>query len=231
MFRPLKLFIVLTISCLGANVVLSQNNNCFVGVRFGAALPMGELASHQYGSGGYALLGKSFGAEAAWFVHSNFGLGVDYSTNFFPFASGFYAEDYQQQDPSFTIIDLLSGPYKVTTYMAGTYYKVRLGRHLSSTLKLMGGIMHARTPDQFYAVNAFMIGKLSFWKTSSRDSKFAFLTGASLEYNIDDRVSLLLQADFTYAEEAFYYLTGNSGYTNYLNMPIFRLQPGINIYF
>lgn len=49
---------------------------------------MEEFTSHEYGYGGYALLGKSFGGEAAWFVTPKLGLGVDFSMNLFQFESG-----------------------------------------------------------------------------------------------------------------------------------------------
>lgn len=193
---------------------------------------MGEFASHEYGYGGYALLGTSFGGEAAWFVTPKLGFGVDVSTNRFNFANGFYADDYKESDPAFSKVSMISGPYRLTTYMGGIYYKVTICPKLHSTFKLMGGLFNARTPDQLYGVTTFMVGNLNFWKTTSRDSKFTFLTGASFEYKLYEQVSLLLQADFTYAEAAFIYNTGNNtSYTDHLQMPVFRLQPGINIHF
>ena len=115
--------------------------------------------------------------------------------------------------------------------MAGAYYKINILPRFNSTFKLMGGMMQAQTPDQFYGVEAFMTGKITFWKTGSLDRNYALLTGASLEYQLYDKVTLLLQADFTYSEMAFIYLRGNSSYVDYMQMPVFRLQPGINIHF
>ncbi len=231
MGNTLRLFIILIVNCLSVGIGWAQVTNSFAGIRFGAVLPMGQFASHEFGKGGYALLGKSFGGEAAWFINPKIGFGVDFSANQFVFASGYYAEDYKENDPSFNSVEILSEPYKLKTYMVGAYYKVAISRKLYSTFKLMGGFMTARTPDQFYGVDAFMAGKITFWKTSAYDSKFTFLGGTSLEYRLDERVSLLLQADFTYAEMAFTYITGSSSYINYMQMPVFRLQPGINIHF
>ena len=227
-FRCLTLLIV---SFLCTGVSIAQHTNSFAGIRFGGALPMGEFASHEFGTGGYALLGKSFGGEAAWFINPKIGFGVDVSMNTFNFASGYYAEDYNEHEPSFTKIELLSSPYKLYTIMAGAYYKMNILPRFNSTFKLMGGMMQAQTPDQFYGVEAFMAGKLTFWKTGSLDRNYALLTGASLEYQLYEKVTLLLQADFTYSEMAFTYLRGNSSYVDYMQMPVFRLQPGINIHF
>lgn len=231
MTKVYKIIIILIISGISIKPASAQKYNSFVGIRFGAALPMGEFASHEYGSGGYALLGKSFGGEAAWFVTPKLGFGVDFSMNSFAFASGYYAEDYKENSPEFISVDLLSGPYRLTTYMGGAYYKIAISSKLHTSIKLMGGLFRARTPDQLYGVNAFMVGKLNYWKTGSQDTKFTFLTGASFEYKLYEQVSLLLQADFTYTQAAFTFITGNSSYIDYLHMPVLRLQPGINIHF
>lgn len=224
--------IILIVSSLFIQTVSAQKYNSFIGIRFGAALPMGEFASHEYGYGGYALLGTSFGGEAAWFITPKLGFGVDVSMNSFNYANGYYAEDYKESDPAFSKVEMLSGPYKLRTYMGGVYYKTTISPKLHSTFKLMGGLFNARTPDQFFGVTAAMVGNLNFWKTSSKDSKFSFLTGASIEYKLYDKVSLLLQADFTYAQAAFIFKTAsNTSYTDYLRMPVFRMQPGINIHF
>jgi hypothetical protein len=227
-----SLLLIITAS-LFVSLVAAQKPNSFAGIRFGKALPMGEFASHEYGFGGYALLGNSFGAEAAWFVTPHIGFGVDVSMNSFEFASGYYAEDfYQNNSADYIHVSLLSGPYRLKTFMGGAYYKVGLGRKLSTSFKLMGGLFQARSPDQFYGIKTFIAGNLNWWKSGARSRTFTFLTGASVEYRIYDQVSLVLQADFTYARAAFTFITGSTtSYTDYLKMPVFKLQPGINIHF
>jgi len=230
--KNLLLIIILIVSSLCIKPVSAQKYNSFVGIRFGSALPMGEFASHEFGKGGYALLGTSYGGEAAWYISPKLGFGVDISMNSFNFASGYYAEDYLQNTPEYKSVDLLSGPYKLSTYMAGAYYKTALSSKLHTSFKLMGGIFKTRTPDQFYGVNTFLVGRMNFWKTSSQSIKFAFLTGASFEYKLYEQVSIMLQADFTFAQADFTFNAGTtSSYTEHLNMPVFRLQPGINIHF
>jgi len=231
MTRTFKSFIILIVSILYIQTVSAQHDNSFVGFRFGGALPMGEFASHDFGYGGYALLGKCYGVEAAWYINPKIGFGVDVTTNSFGFASGYYIEDYLATEPSFSSIDMLSGSYKVTTYMGGVYYKVKINDKFFSTFKMMGGIFKAWTPDQFYGVNASLAGKITFWKTGTSDSQFTFLTGASFEYKLYDHVTLVLQTNFTYAQPAFTYSRGTTSYTDYLRMPVLELEPGINITF
>jgi len=231
MTKSFKSFIILIVSGLSFNSVSAQHDNSFVGLRFGGALPLGEFSSHEFGYGGYALLGKCYGIEGAWYINPKIGFGIDISTNSFGFASGYYIEDYIETEPSFSGIDMLSGPYKVNTYMGGAYYKVSISNKFYSTFKLMGGIFKAWTPDQLYSANAFIAGNLTFWKTGTYDTEFTFLTGASFEYKLYDHVTLVLQADFTYAQPGFVYTRGDTSYTDYLRMPVFQLEPGINISF
>ena len=232
MTTTFKTCIILIVSCLGFTFVSAQKYNSFVGVRIGAALPMGEFASHEFGQGGYALLGKSIGGEAAWFITPKLGLGIDISSKSFGFASGYYADDYLENEPSYKSVDLLSGPYIVRTFMGGAYYKIHITQKLYSTFKLMGGMYSAITPDQFYGVVDNLFEKENFfWKTGSLERTFGILTGTSFEYNIYDHVSILLQADFCYAKPAFTYDNGSELYTIEMQMPIFQLLPGINIQF
>lgn len=233
MTKAFSLLFLLIVSSLCTIPVSAQKYNSFVGIRFGGALPMGEFASHEYGYGGYALLGKSFGGEAAWFITPKLGFGADVSMNSFEFASGYYAQDfYEANSQDIMHVSLLSGPYKLRTYMAGAYYKVAFSKKFFSTFKLMGGAFIARSPDQFYGIKTFIAGNLNWWKTGATDKKFTFLTGASFEYKLYDQVAIVLQADFTYAHAGFTFITSStSSYTDFLHMPVFRLQPGINIYF
>jgi len=57
----LKIIILLILSTFLSTVLFAQKNNSFAGIRLGYALPMGQFASHEYGTGGYALIGMSVG--------------------------------------------------------------------------------------------------------------------------------------------------------------------------
>ncbi len=228
-----KVFILLILSCLNYPIVFAQKHNSFIGIRFGAALPMGELASHNYGYGGYALLGKSYGLEGAWFITPKIGLGLDYNSNSFEFASGYYSQDVlQANSQDYSHVSVLSSPYKIKTFMGGIYYKIHGTSKFSSTIKLMAGMFRASTPDQLYNIITISYGNLSWWKTSASNLKWTFLTGLSLEYKLYDQVTLLLQTDFTYARPSFRFIKSQTeSYVDYISMPVFRVQPGLNIHF
>ena len=229
-----KLLILLIISSLNITFVLAQHQNSFVGIRFGNAYPLGQFASKEFETGAYALNGRSFGGEAAWFINPRVGFGIDVSVNSIGYDAMSYAIDLKDHTPEYlSPVEMLSGHYNIATYMGGAYYKLNILPKLNSTFKLMGGILVASTPDQFFGCEIYMQGKTYWWKTSAQDSKFSFLTGVSVEYNVFEHVSVLIQGDFAYSEVAFTYLTtsGSENYTNHFKIPIIRLQPGINISF
>ena len=128
-----RLLITLIVSSLSFTNVQAQKFNSFAGIRLGFALPMGQFASHDFATGGYALLGKSIKGEAAWFISPKLGFGIDISSESFGFASGYYRDDYLETEPSYLKMDMLSGPYKVQTYMGGVYYKVNITKKFYST--------------------------------------------------------------------------------------------------
>lgn len=226
-----KTFVALIFSSLLSTVTLAQQN-FFGGIRIGYTLPMGQFASHEFGTGGYALLGKTLGMEAGWFISPKVGFGIDISTNSFGFATGFYAEDMQENNPEIEgSVEMLSGPYSVKTMMGGFYYRLGITPKIFTTFKLMGGVFSAQTPDQFHGAIIYVQGKNYWWKTGSLDRTFGLHTGASFEYHVLDHVDLVLQADFSYAESSFIYYRGNETYTQDMKMPIFKLLPGINIRF
>lgn len=227
-----KILFIFIVSILNLTNVLAQKGNSFAGIRMGYALPMGQFASHEFATGGYALLGKSIGGEAAWFISPKLGFGIDVSSKSFGFASGYYRDDYIENEPSYKTMDLLSGPYKIQTFMGGVYYKVKFSEKFFSTFKIMGGLYTSRTPDQFYGVVDNLFEKENFfWKTGSLDRNFGFLAGASFEYKIFDHISLLLQSDFIYSEAAFIFDNGQELYTKSMKLPVFQLLTGINIHF
>lgn len=227
----IRSFIILIISILPSTTVMAQHN-FFAGFRVGYALPMGQFASHEYGTGGYALLGKTMGCEAGWFISPKLGFGIDASVNTFGFATGYYAEDMAENSSEIeSSVEMLSGPYSIRTLMGGLYYRFEIMPKFFSTCKLMGGMFSAQTPDQFHGAVIFVQGKNYWWKTGSLDRTFGLHTGVSFEYNVFEHVDVLLQADFSYAQPSFIYYRGNETYTQSMKMPVFKLLPGINIRF
>lgn len=230
----MKLFKILAIASvilLSLQASFAQEKLFFGTVKSGAALPMGEMASHKLGTGGYALLGPGYSIQTGYFFYKNLGFIVDISFKNFPFASGFYLEDYIESEPFFTHVDMLSTNYKVRTFMAGMLYKAHIYKKLSSDFKLMGGLFSARTPDQFYVVNAYDAGTLYFWKTTALSRKPGVMAGASLRYDLYEMVTLSLNGTFSYTRSAFTFTRDTGGYTDLLHMPIFSLEPGITVKF
>jgi len=227
--------LLILLLALSALMAKAQHASYCVGTQAGLAVPLGQFSSKDYSNGGYALSGTSYGLEGAWFWNGKWGIGVDVSASSFAFSATDYVSAYKASEPAFTDVQMLSGPYIVRTYLGGAYYKVGICPEVGITFKAMAGLTRAWTPDQLFGVNSSEVGKLYFWKTRAYSAKMAVLCGANIEYKLFERVSLLLQTDFSYSEMAFVFAQGtapNTVYnTKFLQLPVFNVQPGINVNF
>ncbi len=210
-------------------VVNAQDNQAKISLSIGYSLPMGEFASHDFGYGGYALLGKTIGLQGSYFFSKNIGIGADVSMKDFRFASGYFLLDYIAAEPAFSSLDMLSTSYKVKSFFVGPYYKLSLTNRLSANYKVLGGIVISRTPDQLFTAEAFSVGKTYFWKTSARSISPAFLSGIDLNYKIFEHVEVGVQFDFSYTRAKYTFIRGTEKYYDFLHIPLLQLVPGITI--
>jgi hypothetical protein len=212
----------------------AQDNRYIIGLRYGYSLPMGQFASQEYKYGAYALLGSSFEAEATWYFHKSIGFGMNYSMSYYQVATGYFLEDLQNDttNPSAVYNFLKSDPYTVSSYMAGFYYRLPVTERIGVSFKGMGGLCKVKTPYQFYS-GTYLIGNLFHITTPAESSKFSVLFGATVQYKLFDHVILLMESEFSYVESKFTFW--KNGYTtkeiHTLKMPLFKVQPGINITF
>jgi len=191
---------------------------------------MGEFASHDYGYGGYALLGKSIGVESYWNVNDNFGIGADISFKDFRFASGYYLLDYIAAEPAFASLDMLSTNYKLKSFLLGAYISKHITNKLTISYKLLGGCIVSRTPDQLFTAEAFSVGKTYFWKTSARSITPAVQTGLNIDFSLYEHISFYLQCDFSYTRASYTFIRSNDKYIDLLHIPLLQLSPGISIH-
>jgi hypothetical protein len=234
MKKLIRISILLLVFVTGIVVSQAQNNKYVLGVRYGYSLPMGQFASQEYNYGAYAMLGNSFEAEGTWYFHKSIGFGMNYSMSFYQVATGYYLEDLQNDttNPSAVYNFLKSEPYTVNSYLAGFFYRLPVTDRIGVSFKGMGGICKVRTPYQFYS-GTYLIGNLFHVITPAISSKFSVLVGATIRYKLFDHVDLLMESEFSYVESKFTFW--KNGYTtkevHSMKMPLFKLQPGINITF
>jgi hypothetical protein len=226
----LILLFILTIASASTN---AQGNKYLVGLRYGYSLPMGQFASHEFDYGAYALLGTSFSAEGTRYFNNGLGVGANLSVGFYPVATGYYLQDLDSNDVFGGNFNMKSSPYEVRTYMGGAYYRLPVSEKFHASFKALGGICWSKSPEQFYSAEYFMLGTISWYKTSALSTRFSFLVGTSLNYKLFDHVELILESEFSYVESKFTFL--KNGMTTKevqsMKMPLFKLQPGLNITF
>lgn len=238
MKQSLRLITHLCLFLLIALPVLSQENNFRIGIRYGYSLPFGQFASHELMRngleyGGYALIGKNFTAEGAWYFRPRLGVGLNFSAGTHTMATGYYVLDKKAADPALKDLWLKSGPYYIQSYMAGLFYRIPVTEKFRLELKAAGGILRAISPDQLYAGDFFVKGKLYWLKTSSTSIRASGMAGLNMNMKLFDHVELMISSEFCYARSVFRFW--NANLTSYedreMKMPVFKLQPGITITF
>jgi hypothetical protein len=197
----------------------------------GYSLPMGQFAAHDFETGGYALLGFHSACEASWLFSKHFGVFANITGNSYNFATGWYMQDYIEQDPFLSHLEMRSTPYYVRTYMLGGVYTFNVWKKFSADAKLGGGIFTARTPDQFFGGNYYVVGNLFWSKTSSFDAQAGFMGGLNLRYKLFEHTDLELAGEFAYSAPRFRYIRGDTEYIRTIRMPVFHLRPAISINF
>jgi len=208
----------------------AQEYRSFVGFRMGPSIPFGKYYLNDLDGGSFANLGVSFSLEGAWFFKSHLGVGAEISENLHPVDEYNLAWAKVVNDPSMESLNLQSEPYEVRTYMAGMYFRWPVSKEkLFVQLKGLGGLIWMRTPNQLHGATFFMGYEHSWWITSATDKKFGFLIGSGLEYYLFERVGLVLNAEYSYANMNFTYYTATDSYVkehhvNYLNVVL-----GINV--
>lgn len=221
--------IILILSSIACKTI-AQTNKYNVTMRVGYALPMGEFASHDFGYGGYALLGKTIGIEGIYYLTDKIGVGADISYKEFRFASGYFLLDYITSEPAFSSLNMLSTNYTVKSFYGGGYYRINVTDRFSANCKLMGGVVISRTPDQLFTGEAFSVGKTYFWKTSARSVSPAVLSGINLSYRLFEHIDAGIQFDFSYTRAKYTFIRGNEKYYDYLHIPLLQLIPGITVH-
>jgi hypothetical protein len=223
------LFIVLLI-CSIPLLVLPQNKNNYAGLRIGPAFPFGEFSSTE-ANGAYAAGGYSVALEGGWFLNQKIGIGISVSEQVYPFRTAPYMANYLAGDPFTSHIEMKADPYETRNYLAGGLYRIPLSKKFSSQLKLMGGILWARTPSKFIGVETDA-GMIYFWKTAAISRQLSALGGVSVQYKLFDHVELASDFNFSYAESGFTFeRTDGTAYSIWYKMPSLQSTLGLNILF
>lgn len=226
------LYAALLFGAIAGSDALAQNTGNFnVRINAGPALALGQLASQEYNTGGYALSGFSAIAEGIWYFRPTLGVGVAVSTTSFPFADGAYAHDMVNSDPFMETLYLKSDAYQVRTLTAGVYYRKHITGKFSATGKLAAGLIWARTPDHLYGASYYTVPNLAFKVTPSRSTKATFQPGLAINYQLFEQVGLSLNAGYNIAVPAFGFQTSTDSYVKKLTFSYLNTMIGIDFKF
>ncbi|MCF6319951.1 MAG: hypothetical protein L3J83_11885 [Proteobacteria bacterium] len=223
----MKKFIITSIILLLGLPTLAGGGKSFVLLRTSVSVPLGKYGDNILEVGSFTTSGVSFGVEGAWFFSNYLGLGIDVNYSLHPVNASALATEMVKADPFLVDLTLRSEPYSMLALMAGFYSSFELSGRVSLQPKLLGGIMFGKTPFQLFEPSYYLVGPDYFKITSSRDNGFAFKTGFSIKYDINDCIAIGINADYTYAGLSFGFKT--AGGTKYYKKKISFIDLGLGL--
>ncbi len=190
-----------------ALVLTAQEKRSFVSLNLGPGFPVGGYHSKELPEGGFALTGLDMKLEGAWFFKPWLGVGGSACMDLHPVDAGALGSAKLAGNPYMNSLIIRSDPYLSVSLYAGLFFNFPLYKKLAFTAKAEGGIIYAQTPYQLYKADYYMIGRNWYEVTSAGDYEASFLAGAGLRYDLNDCIGFSLQADFTYNEMDFDFIT------------------------
>jgi hypothetical protein len=232
MINRITCFSVFFILLGNANLAFSQEHHSFIGYSMGPSFPVGKYYLNDLQNGSYANPGITFSLVGSWYFLPYLGIGAQISENIHPLDVANLTYDKVVADQFMEQLNLQSEPYEIRTYMAGINFKWPIWKEKIYILaKGMAGMIWMRTPDQLHGATFFMGIEHSYWITSARDKKFAFIAGTALEYSIFERAGLLLSAEYSGRKMEFtYYTSATSSYEKIHQITYINVALGINLY-
>lgn len=173
------------------------------------SLPVGDFASYNLEKGCFTTNGLSLGAEGAWYLYKNIGVGADFSYSLHSVDAIGIANKIIEDAILLNQLYVRSDPYKMMTAMAGVYYSIHIKDKLRIEPKILAGMMFGRTPWQLYEQELFLLGDNYYKITPSNANAFAFKAGVSIKYQVYKNVALSLFSDYTKSDLSFGFYSSN----------------------
>ena len=204
-----RYFLILILLFIGITALWAQDKPSFVGIRSGISIPIGKYHATTLDGGSFTTVGFNVSAEGAWFFTPKFGIGASAGLNYHPVDVYRYGWAIVQEDPFLQDVWIRSDPYQIITAMAGLYTQLPIKGKFWFTGKLLGGLLHGKTPYQLYKPEYFITGPEYYEKTSAKDFKFSWQAGIGFRYDISPCFGLVFDSEIFYDKLTFGFQTGS----------------------
>ena len=207
-----KIWMLILFTSLHCLSTIGQQN--FASISFGVSIPQGDYGlADDLGSNGYARTGGAIKFDAAYFPISYIGIGGSFS-----FGSNYAIRDsllnhmtsYIENNAS-SIIDIPddaeirygSGFWNYINLFLGPHFSIRASPRFYIDFRGLAGISILRPPDQELSI--LFTGTEIYSRSSKNKLSFGFSAGGGLRYKLNNKLSLILAADFFQSRARFDY--------------------------
>ena len=188
-----------------AFILSRQVKQGFLAVSGGGSLPVGKFASVSSvdKQAGFASPGFSLNVSAGYKVAGPLGLMVRAEQHRNAFDTNAMLKNLYRTETDFWVAS--PAQWTTTTFMAGPYYTMPLGR-LSVDARLLAGQARATLPNTFMHGN-FGTNVTTVENTGGQSTALALGGGLALQYRLGTSLSVQLAADYSRSELPFDDLT------------------------
>jgi len=202
-----KLFIFILLLQLPV-LVRAQEAGSFVSINTGVSFPLGSYAGTALYQSSFAQPGWNIDMEGGWFFYKGIGAGIEAGYFAHPVDVGSLASEKIAADPFLEALVIRSDPYRVITLAGFVHYSLQILQHLSFVPKAGAGIAYGSSPYQLHKASYYLIGTRWYEITSTSDWTGYYSAGASLRYNLNDCVELMINTEFGYGKLKYQFMTG-----------------------
>lgn len=207
----------------------TQDKPSFVGLRTGISIPYGNYASKNLDDGSFTQAGFNVAIDGAWFFKPKFGVGGSVGLNLLPVDVASLGRARVDKDPFLNSVVIRSEPWKIITAMFGPYFQLPLSSRFSVSAKLLGGMLHGKTPYQLYKPDYYLLPDNWAEITPAKDWKFSWQTGIGIVYKLSTCIDLALDADLFYDKLAFGFNSSTGYYTDERTIAMINTTLGFRI--
>ena len=211
----MKRFLILftLVFIIQASNLMAQDEN-YLGLSFGAAIPQGIYASDDYDTegAGYALTGFLFGFDVAWFPDDYLGIGATFTYGSNNPDKMKYKEDLWNDIKSRDSINLPDienivyemGVWKYLNLHVGPTVTIPAGR-FNFDVRVLGGITFAWQPNVLFQFDYENNGSKNFSHTRQNKAvtAFGYTAGVGVRYAFRSGLVLRLTGEFTNCKPSF----------------------------
>ena len=209
----MKKIILMTAITLIVMQGMNAQNKGFVGISLGAGIPAFDYASQNAlnSKAGLAKLGSAFDLSLGYKLHSKFGVTALLRGQYNPYDADAVASEATRQQPTLNWT-VENKSHLNQALLLGGFGSFRIKEKVFFEPRAMAGVLNAYSP-QYTLTASNGLSSATIKAESKSNITFCYLLGVGVRFDINDKLTLLTNIDYTSATVTYNNLKTTIGTT------------------